>query len=415
MLNPSSIKLHIFDNAFLREAGHDYEYTVSVYKAWESRGGKAFIYGPVDAEDEFQTQFSFVPLFSHHRNKFYSPIPLPKVANGLLNIIAGNPSYLGDLKKLKPDIFSVNDVVLIHTLNHAQIFAVCNWYRSLPPGNLPYLVLLFRNNNIIYPGRRLLTYYIYWIFFKLFQHSYRKGSVLYISDSEELAEEYGSISNRRVVVVPIPHIPDRHKMVRTTSPDTKPATIVYLGGAREEKGFYLLPEAIKHVLEKDGTSGVRFIIQSFVGKGAGRIILKSIAELNKLGNSVVTIDRCFDTAEYYELMSLADAIIIPYRAPFYYSRTSGIFSEALGMGKPVIVPEGTWMQRQLLRFDGAGTTFRDNDPHSLADAVLSLLKDRSAMQEKALQSSTAWLKYHNPSNYIDILLDSIAKLGNRGN
>jgi glycosyltransferase involved in cell wall biosynthesis len=77
--------------------------------------------------------------------------------------------------------------------------------------------------------------------------------------------------------------------------------------------------------------------------------------------------------------------------------------EALGLGKPVIVTEGTWMSAQLQKF-GAGLTFRDQDPDDLARAICAARLEYPRLAEQAAARREEWVAYHNPESFVHELL-----------
>jgi len=403
------MRLHIFDNGFFSGLGHHFEYTTTIYDVWVRQGGDAFIYSSGQKEMEVSKKYKIIPLFKHGMHEIHSPIRLHPFLNGLLNLFAGNHFYWRDLKKLARQTFSNSDIVLIHTINHSMLPAVYLWYRSLPKENSPVLVLLFRYNNAVYaPDKRyLLTHKIYKVMLDLFDKLAAYKKVIYAADTDALAEEYEELTEKKVFVFPIPHTSKllNGPLARGSAADK--ITIVYLGDARDEKGYYLIPDAIELVLREALTMKLEFIIQSNTSDYSGKMTIMAKEKLKAFNGRVTMIDRSLGTAEYYNLLGGADAVLIPYRAKDYYARSSGIFTEALAFGKSVIVPRNTWMERQLSQCQGGGVIFQDGDPRSLADAILEFLNNRSSIGERARLCAVKWTNHHNPKNYVDTLLKSV--------
>ena len=59
-------------------------------------------------------------------------------------------------------------------------------------------------------------------------------------------------------------------------------------------------------------------------------------------------------AEYLSLLAGADAVLVPYQPDIYDVRTSHVFLEAVGAGKPVMITAGTWMDLELARLGHTG-------------------------------------------------------------
>ncbi|WP_376967229.1 hypothetical protein ABNQ39_35575 (plasmid) [Azospirillum sp. A26] len=120
----------------------------------------------------------------------------------------------------------------------------------------------------------------------------------------------------------------------------------YLGDARLEKGFHLIPAAIDR-LDRDHVAPglLRFQLQSYVPQARPELkILQALEHLRSMSRSAVrTLPRPLSVPEYNQLLDRSDFVLIPYTRLNYTARSSGIFTEALAAGKPVIVPAGTWM------------------------------------------------------------------------
>ncbi|MEW6418248.1 MAG: hypothetical protein AB1480_09015 [Nitrospirota bacterium] len=275
---------------------------------------------------------------------------------------------------------------------------------------MPRLVLLFRYSNITYRPKKhyLPTYIIYKLALKMFDRLSGREQIEFTTDSEDLAKEYGEMTKKTFTILPIPHIPTFQHEDVTHQNSKQETTFVYMGEIREDKGYYLLPEAIRFVFSKNKMSKIRFIIQSNLRTYRGKQVIQAKKELLTSGKDVVMIDRILGINEYYDLMSQADAVLIPYRAGEYYgyyARTSGIFAEALALGKAVIIPRDTWMERQLSKYGGGGVTFEDNDPVSLGQAMLSFLEKKYDHKKRAVECAKKWVGYHNARSYVDILMD----------
>ena len=411
------MKLHIFDNGLVNKSGHSFVYTTSVYKEWVRRGNETIVYANKVFDDDLKKGYTVVPLFSHYIRQPYSPVRIPSFLNkifhlnGILNFIFGNFSYWRDLKKLDKKTFANDDIVLIHTINQSFLFAVYWWYRSLSESNLPYLVILFRFGNIVYNQQKhyLSSFYLYQFAFKLFDRLPRRSKIIFVTDSEDLAKEYGEMTRRRIAVIPVLALP-QHQLSSSHERHDE-ITFAYLGDAADDKGYYLLPEAIRLVLSRKKGTNIKFVVQSNIVAGRpAEQTLHAKKELAKLEANITMIDRPLAPAEHFDAMVKTDVVLIPFRAKGpsgYYARTSGIFTDAMTLGKPTIVPRDTWMERQLLKYDGGGVVFEDNDAKSLSQAMLIFLEKQDELREKARTAAKKWNEYHNAQNYVDTLLHSM--------
>ncbi|WP_377806285.1 hypothetical protein ABNQ38_06275 (plasmid) [Azospirillum sp. A29] len=178
----------------------------------------------------------------------------------------------------------------------------------------------------------------------------------------------------------------------------------YLGDARLEKGFHLIPAAIDQ-LDRDYVAQglLRFQLQSYVTQARPELkILQALEHLRSMNRSAVrTLPRPLSMPEYNELLNRSDFVLIPYTRLNYTARSSGIFTEALAAGKPVIVPAGTWMSEIV---DQASYAF-----HAASIKPNNIVSEQNCLQafpwrtlsnegdlpaDRAVSSQSVWISRH---------------------
>ncbi|KJC53690.1 hypothetical protein UB31_06620 [Bradyrhizobium sp. LTSP849] len=167
-----------------------------------------------------------------------------------------------------------------------------------------------------------------------------------------------------------------------TPPDTALATetiepTVYVHvNSRSGRCLTDLGETIKRVHAVEPTT--RFVI-----KPAGDTSEK-MAALD-FGDSafVEVLPLQMSTTEYFENLARSTLVVLAYEAQPYRFLTSGVFTEAASLGKPVIVPHGTWMADKIAEGYGVGMSFENQPPESLADVILKGLQDSHRLASTA--------------------------------
>ena len=137
--------------------------------------------------------------------------------------------------------------------------------------------------------------------------------------------------------------------------------MVFTGGLRFEKGSEILAEAISVFAKRH--SDTHFIVQA-------PPVESDQSAANYLSNiqQVELIQENFqDKNSYYSQFCRAHFILMPYDPEIYAHCTSGIFIEALGLGRPVITTDGTWMAHQLRKWPAAGLTMDSYSDSALLD------------------------------------------------
>ena len=128
----------------------------------------------------------------------------------------------------------------------------------------------------------------------------------------------------------------------------------YLGDARHEKGYQLLPQIIDRMwADYAETNRVRFVIQSDchlrpAAAGKQHPVYESRMALGRLPPEKVTlIDAPLESSEFCRQTLQSDIGLLPYERSSYAVRCSGIFVDLLTIGVPMVVPAGSWLADQL--------------------------------------------------------------------
>ena len=173
--------------------------------------------------------------------------------------------------------------------------------------------------------------------------------------SQELADQYNGMSLLKFESLPYPVNPSLFSGFRPKtkpSPSTKtPISITVAGGVRREKGQKTkVTEFINAIWERHIEPGhVRVNIQS--GKrttfSSKRVLGNRKVDPVDYQAGVHTHRHPLSRADYVDLIQQADVGLFCYDSRRYYSRRAGVLSEFLACGKPVIVPAGSWLSKQI--------------------------------------------------------------------
>jgi hypothetical protein len=153
------------------------------------------------------------------------------------------------------------------------------------------------------------------------------------------------------------------------TPVTEPAgpTVYVHLNARSGQCLANLGEIIERVCAVEPT--VRFLL-----KPAGDIA-KAIAALRLEERPFVELlPRDMNTTDYFKNLARSTLVLLAYEAQPYRVLTSGVFTEAASLGKPVIVPAGTWMAEKMAEGYGVGLLFEGPSTQSMADVILKSIR-----------------------------------------
>jgi glycosyltransferase involved in cell wall biosynthesis len=416
VLRPRSLML--VDNNLGDRVGHHFNYAVSLREACESMG---FGFGALiksSAEPEVLRELDGTPAFAQgiHERDTQNPYPADWGAlRGMYDFLGANDAFARSLEKSLQGRISAGDVVFLPNATPRQILGLALLLRNQPLFRLlRYVVLLRYSVNLavgpLHARKSFLdreTAERYAFCFEKLVAAAPIGTVRLVTDSSELAKEYLAIAKRAIEVLPIPHTTAESSVAPVEGVPAKTPgklRVVFLGDARDEKGFELLPPVAKFFSQPPWTSQVEFVFQAFVSHAFHLPMGATIEELAQLHSPNLHLVRSsLSVAAYQTLLLSADVVLLPYDALTYRARTSGPFVEAICANKPVVVPAQSWMSG-LLENSGAGKTFVSGDSGSLVNALTELLREYASYSESAYKLGESFRAFHNPQNFVRELM-----------
>jgi hypothetical protein len=247
-----------------------------------------------------------------------------------------------------------DDIVFVPTVGLTELLGFLEYFRKEPASKLATWHMLFRRN--IYKGRdteywrqeenlRILRNTLLH-----FTQSLQEHRVFFYTDTDELTAQYNRFGISTFNTLPVPHTMPASE--QEAGGDGSALIITYIGDARTEKGYHLLPHIVHDLWSDYAMSGkVRFVFQSNFNmpKGEPKIVVAR-SDLESLPKEKVElIYDALSFEEYKNLLLETNIMLLPYDADNYYARSSGILVECLAAGIPVVVPSATWLSRQFIR------------------------------------------------------------------
>jgi len=244
---------------------------------------------------------------------------------------------------------SPDDHVFLHTFGYRELTALLRWLTEKLPGEpLPYFHLLLRRD----PDLLIENYRQYADYFGLLAASpFLREKVRLHTDTHLLSEAFTTVCGVPFDTAPIPFdqtLLQRSLAARPPRRPGEPLAIVYLGDAREEKGYQHLPQALAYPWKDYLSQGrIRFVLQSNFNTPGGEpgILAASQNLAGFLGTTLK--NEPLQPAEYYQILAESDVVLIPYSAQRYRYRSSGVLVEAMGAGKIVVTSAESWMSTQV--------------------------------------------------------------------
>ena len=227
-----------------------------------------------------------------------------------------------------------------------------------------------------------------------------QAPIRYWTDTPHLADQYLSLGCPSISVLPIPHgldiIPERVR------PAHAPLTLSFLGGARADKGFHLLPELVASLAEDYLATGkIRFLIQTTYGLSREAPLMWKTKQALKAfpQDWVELIESPPDQAEFNAALQATDLLLLPYDRQTYARRSSGLLIQALAAGIPTIVTDGTWLADVAPQ--GAHFAFEAD----LNTAVKNAILDHVNLMDEARKLRFDKQIEHHPDCLVRLLLN----------
>jgi glycosyltransferase involved in cell wall biosynthesis len=394
----------IIDPSLRDFAGHHFSYDEAAASGAAKAGFEPVILAHREVDPAIAGRVQLVRCF---KNDMWSSSPmvrrLPTRARERFEIHLANRTFSRDLRRgLKGLRLLPGSVLFAHMIFRHQLPALARFVDEAPYETLT-VILLFRYQTAFYdnpPCHRA---------FRMLERANNSGRrVRLASDSDRLAREFGRLTSLPFEVMPIPHTSDS-EVVR---PPQRPGVrFVSLGGARDEKGYIDILNAIRMLRAEKDLEGMEFVLQSSDARPEIEAVTEEFAR-EDIPN-VSLLRQTLSPEQYAGQLSAADVVLVPYWRDIYSARTSGIFLEAVAAGKPVIATRDTWMSDELERY-GSGLLVEDHDARSIAEAMRTAVRNKTELQRRAESSRLDCLAIHNPASLIRQITDGASRYAARG-
>lgn len=393
-------RISILDPGLFSTGSHNFNYSLALCKELRARSCDVELYAFRDADPRVIAATGAIPHFTHLLwNRIDTNTPFDEE----LNWRVLNDAFEADLSALGGAIAGADRVLVLPNILQHQIAGFARWYRALPDDQKPYVLL----NLMFYPrwtawadqAVRGAEFYL-----RAIEdiRPWLGARINLCAENRDIANYYAKLVRAPVDVTPIPTEPP----ARLQRPDGAPVRIGFLGYAKNEKGFFLLPNALRHAFNR--RRDFRALVQIH-HHGAEPETVAADRALSQM-DGVDIVRGNVGTAHYQALFASCDVVLLPYD-PFHYStRGSGVLSEAIACAKPVVGTENTWAAQAIRHGECAGIAC-EFDSHALGTAVLEALDTLPALTPRSKEISQRWLSAQSTEAYCDTIeaIDGVAR------
>jgi len=390
------MKIIIVDDGFTGWVGHNAEYNLAIFDELARRKINCQIFAQNSVLQFAALALKAKPAFTHTAERFslHSKI-LPKFIYKLILVFFTNASHLLNLMQKVTSYIDDQDLLLIGDFSLRTSIAYSVW--------LFYLTVLRKKLSVVVLMHEPLRYPYSWHLLKLFAHFHRLALA---AQNQAIADICSMQTNLKCAVFPTPQTLSAPNFCASRIKSGSEVAIAFLGVTFIEKGFDLLVEEISLLKSILSEKKITLTIQYNITCGSPALdrakdklfgLAKSVAGLK-------VIEGVLPMTQFLDTLCSADILIFPYQPEIYKYTQSGVFTQALTLGKVVIVTEGTFIASELIRY-GSGIAFRFGVPGALTEAIKTAVSNIGTMQEKARKTKDLYYQIHNPSRYVDLLLE----------
>lgn len=388
----------VIDPACNQASSHHIPLNDALHKRCRSRGMDIEIGVNRALAPGAASTFDGLPMFESGINYARDDNPYQAFAD----MAFANAMLEEELEKWIGDRLQAGDQLVMHTGTFEQLTGLAIWLSKRPDVPVELRIVLrfhpgFRAPEIQHPA--LTALYRYGIDQLQALKHVRSA---FFADTIRLAELFEQTMGLPFELSPVPidfsHFEALPPERRVLNPKG-PRGLLFAGEPRPEKGFSLVSAALNHHLSMPE---MRFLA-----------ILQSLSyEPKDLGWSEAALARTrflpgsLPPPDYYKLIALAGAVLVPYDAKEYTYRSSHILVEALGFGRPVVAIRDGWMHDEITRMGSEpAVVFADAFTATAVTAAVGQLLDQwEEVVAAATRESAKWRAFHNIDRFVDLML-----------
>jgi glycosyltransferase involved in cell wall biosynthesis len=406
-------RLIIIANGLRHKSGHHYMEARSFREETEKMGMEVVILSHEQVEPSIRDELKAHPCFERSpywrnsaSNRFFWWLEFRRSLKTFLARLAAAPIHP----------ISPNDVIVSTLTKGRDILALAYWVKSLPKQERPQLALNFMIDDFSQSIGGQGAWKIRESTAKFYRKAYRK--LCRFVDSEKIhlttgGTEYSKAMSKilgcQVRVSPLPvQLNLNLSDIKSDKPNPLPV-LTFLGYMQPGKGGDLIGPTIRKVLASN--TECHFVLQANPADFADKWRL----EIGEAGMRHVTIQHGeMSQDEYQAIFRSSDIVLLPYRPETYRLRTSGIFAEAMALGKVVVTSPHTWMAEMAQRHGGAIIVAEEFSVDSMVSAILKSLSDFPVMSQQMKEISRYWREEMGMKSFIGEILRSAEKADGTG-
>jgi glycosyltransferase involved in cell wall biosynthesis len=400
-------------NGLTNRGEHNYRLIQEVCPIFARRGMKCHVYASRSLDPAIVAEKIAIPHFKH---SFYDSIA-PRLPDYFANALARwwggskrilsypaefltwkvlNQSFRRDLEALPPSCCAAGRLVVITAICQNQLSGLVDFMRARPRDALPCVIcqLMFTPSWTPWEGPAQFGEAYYRGAFRKAE-SFIGHQLFFTAENSAIAEFYREQYGIETKILPVPLAIPRASPVAG-----KTVRLGFFGYSKASKGFHLLPEAAS-ICQKAGLD-VEFRIQVQHSHWE-RATEQAERKLRRMPN-VHLIEGTLASEDYIAEANKIDVVLLPYDPVRFGMRGSGIFTESVSAGRPIIASDGTFAAESIRNGEAQGEIFAPYGARELVNAIRRIIPQISQLRARAEKQAEAFARKHSGEAYVDVLL-----------
>ena len=184
-----------------------------------------------------------------------------------------------------------------------------------------------------------------------FRYLFDQPNIKIFASDFELAEQYSQLFKKKIETHPYFLLGNMEKNMLPKVSKKQDSVILYVGDAKENKGFCELPIILFAFLKQESLETKEFIIQ-YTLTNNDKNLIKTIDELKNIAlrhENVTLIDKFLSQEHINELFIRASWILFNYDNITYKNQNSGILYLAVFFELKIVTLQNSWLNREAAR------------------------------------------------------------------
>jgi glycosyltransferase involved in cell wall biosynthesis len=407
------------DSGLIGKGEHSYTLIKKVGEALTRRGVRHRAFGARSIDPAIVEELGVAPHFSH--SLYFGVVAptskrrLPSALFDSLRRVDADPnlpseretfkllsaSFEEDLAALPEDVWRADNLLVVPAISYNELAALIKTLLALPLGRRPHVIcqLMFPPNWTSWGGSGKLGPGLYRKAFALARPLIGQ-TLFFTAENDAIARLYHKKFQIDVDILPAPF-----GDTRPAAPVAGTPTFGFFGYSKSEKGFHLLPRAIEICRERGLEANFTIQLQH---NGWEPATVAAEAHLRRIPD-VRLIDGVLSERDYIAETARIDAMLLPYDPYLFGPRGSGIFTQSVAAGRPIVASVGTFAATCVARGEAEGEVFSPYDAEALAAAITRLSSRLPASQVRAAALAKSFARRHSADAYVDVLLSRLAR------